>query len=371
MTKASSLYLKTFFRRLFPLDYLAALPELVLLHLDACLLSSSKGVLFLETNPYSTKMTIPGIPNSMLACQIVEYNNRHQIHQVPTPQTLEPHDILLKVAVSSLCHTDLEYLAGNLYNKLPVTASHEGTGVVVALGTSVTDFKLGDRVLAGQTYHCCGECDICRGPAQFRHYCTFRGSAMSVERDGAFQEYLVTDARQATIIPDEVSFLTAAPLACAGVTVWHAILQADLTAGRWIGVVGSGGGLGHLAIQFAKARGLKVVGVDASDGGIELSKEAGANIVLDARKGTEHVVKEAFAATGGKGVDASLTVSDAKQAPATACAITRMHGTMVQVALVRHFAMLDIPAVANYLCSGDSLKKSLFPSVNTSFATSV
>lgn len=157
---------------------------------------------------------------------------------------------------------------------------------------------------------------------------------MSVQRNGAFQEYLVVDSREASRIPDEMTFETAAPLACAGITVWRGVLQAELKPGQWLGIVGSGGGLGHLGIQFAKARGLEVIGVDASDEGLALSREAGADVVVDARLGKEQVAKQAFKATDGKGVHATLNVSDAKLAAATACAITRNHGTVIQIALV-------------------------------------
>jgi propanol-preferring alcohol dehydrogenase len=279
-------------------------------------------------------MTIENVPDSMFACQIVEFNKPHQIRTIPTPSNLSENDLLLKVAVAALCHSDLEYQAGALGSKLPVTASHEGTGVVVAKGSAVARFQIGDRVMAGQTFDRCEKCDDCKGLESYRHYCQNKGSAMSVERNGAFQEYLVVDAREATKIPEKMSFLTAAPLACAGVTVWRAVLLADLKPGQWIGIVGSGGGLGHLGIQFAKAKGFKVLGVDARDDGIALSQDSGADIVSDARKGKDYIIREAFKATGGKGVDATINVSDASTAAVTACAITKMHGTMVQVALV-------------------------------------
>lgn len=153
--------------------------------------------------------------------------------------------------------------------------------------------------------------------------------------DGAFAEYLVCDGKEACKLPDAVSFETAAPLACAGCTVYRGVVQAKLKKGQWLGIVGSGGGLGHLGIQFAKAMGLKVVGVDARDVGLELSKQNGADVVVDAREEKNKVVQEVQSATGGEGVDATVNLSDAKSAAATACAITKMHGTVVQIAQVR------------------------------------
>lgn len=153
-----------------------------------------------------------------------------------------------------------------------------------------------------------------------------------------FAEYAVVDSRSAAKLPDVVSFETAAPLACAGATVWGGILTSKLEAGQWLAIVGSGGGLGHICIKFAKAKGLKVIGIDARDEALKLSRDAGADIVLDVRKGNQDVVAAVQRATGGEGpnsgVDATINVSDAGSAAATACAVTKRHGLMVQIAQV-------------------------------------
>lgn len=154
-----------------------------------------------------------------------------------------------------------------------------------------------------------------------------------VHRDGFFAEYALCDARSTTILPDEISFLSAAPLACAGRTVWRGVEQAGLAPGQWLAIVGSGGGLGHLGVQFAKRKGLKVVGIDARDDGLAITEAMGADLVVDARKGKDEVVKEVQAATPeGGGVDATVTLADVPTAAALGCAVTKMHGTMVQVA---------------------------------------
>ncbi|KAK5098409.1 hypothetical protein LTS08_006542 [Lithohypha guttulata] len=286
----------------------------------------------------ATTTTTQSLPSNMLAAQIVGFHKPHSINKIPVPDinNLNPHDLYLKVAVSGLCHSDLEYLKGTFpHISLPITGSHEGTGVILAKGSAVDYFNVGDRILAGQTFGRCGECDICKGPENYRHYCPHRETMMSVHRNGAFQEYLIVDGREAALIPDSMSFATAAPLACAGMTSWRGVKQCELKPGQWIAIVGSGGGLGHLAIQMAKkAFGLKVVGVDARDEGLALTEEAGADLVLDARIGKEKLVEQVHKHTDGKGVHAALNVSDAKSAAPTAAAITRDHGTVVQVALI-------------------------------------
>ena len=285
----------------------------------------------------ATQTKTQTVPKEMHACQIIEFNKPHQIRSIPTPSTedLKPNDILLKVAVSALCHSDLEYLKGVFPIKLPVTASHEGTGTVVGIGSNVSRFNVGDRVLAGQTFGRCGDCEICMGPENYRHYCEGREPMMSVEgRNGAFQEYLIVDSREATRIPDQMSFATAAPLACAGMTSWRALNQTHLKPGEWLGIIGSGGGLGHLAIQFAKkVKGLKVVGVDARDEGLALTREAGADLVIDARKGKEAAAEEVVKATG-KGVHAIIELSGHPTAGPMGIALLKNHGRFVQVAIV-------------------------------------
>jgi D-arabinose 1-dehydrogenase-like Zn-dependent alcohol dehydrogenase len=132
-----------------------------------------------------------------------------------------------------------------------------------------------------------------------------------------------------------VSFLSAAPLACAGRTVWRGVRVAGVEPGGWLAIVGSGGGLGHLGVQFAKAKGLRVIGIDARDEALTLSREYGADAVFDAREGQAEVVRkvqEVVGAGPNGGADATITLSDADGAAALACAVTKMHGTMVQIA---------------------------------------
>lgn len=279
-------------------------------------------------------MASPTIPKTMKACQVVEFHKPPELRTipVPNPSSLGPYDLILKTAVASLCHTDLMVLEGVMGSRLPLTGSHEGTGILVAKGSSVPDseFKLGDRVLAGIPRNRCQECDDCR--SEDPQYCHERGGAFGITVDGGFAEYLVADSRDASIIPDGLDFVSAAPLACAGITVWRGVIQAQLKEGQWLGIIGSGGGLGHLAIQFAKKKGLKVVGVDARDEGLDLSRKAAADMVLDARNDQKEVVKAVLDATEGKGVAASIVLSEAMSATGLACAITMKHGRIVQIA---------------------------------------
>lgn len=220
---------------------------------------------------------------------------------------------------------------GEFNTALPCTASHEGAGIVVATGSSVPEssFKKGDKIMAGIPFHGCGGCKDCLSPDT--QFCT-KINHCGVTRDGFFAEYAIADSRNSTRMPEGIRFEAAAPLACAGRTIFKGIKMADCKAGEWLAIVGSGGGLGHLGIQFAKAYGAHVIGIDAKDDGLTLSKDAGADVVLDARQGVEKVVEEVHKVTGGEGVKAAVNVTDAG-AP-LACAVTRMHGLMIQIAQV-------------------------------------
>ena len=232
-------------------------------------------------------MSSKSIPKEMKSIQVVEYNKPYKINTVPVPTSLSPHDLLIKIAVASNCHTETLVSAGVFGTKLPCTASHEGSGTVADLGSAAKDagFKVGDRIMCGIPYQPCGECGDCKGGRGTEQYCTNVKGMNGVTIDGYFAEYAKVDCRTSTKLPDAVTFLSAAPLACAGRTIWRGVLQTGLESGQWVVIVGSGGGLGHLGIQFAKALGLKVIGVDARDEGLELSKHYGADVVSDARKG--------------------------------------------------------------------------------------
>ena len=110
--------------------------------------------------------------------------------------------------------------------------------------------------------------------------------------DGSFAEYEIVDGRECSLLPDNVSFQSAAPLACAGITVWGGLVRADLKAGESVAIVSDGGGLRHLRVQFAKALDLHVIAIDARDEGLALAKECGADTVIDVRKGRKRYWKK-------------------------------------------------------------------------------
>lgn len=180
---------------------------------------------------------------------------------------------------------------------------------------------------------------------------------------GAFQEYTIVDYRYSAKLPEKMSFIDAAPLTCAGLTSFRAFKTASLKPGDWLAVVGSGGGLGHLIVQFAVASGVKVIGIDARDEGLDLTRKAGAHTTLDARMGQAKLVEEVNKYVKG-GVTRSIMVSDHPTAAPNACAITRRHGTVVVVALPENFVvptteivMRDIRIRGSHIGSAEEMQE--------------
>lgn len=232
-----------------------------------------------------TASTTPNLPTTMKALRIEQFNASPPYvlrHDVPVPQP-GPNDVLLQIATAGYCHTEMMVARGEFASKarkpLPLTPSHEPTGVVVALGAnaavqpaggkSSAPLNLGDRVGSITFRDPCGSCSECRRGTP--KYCTSQ-DMVGVTSDGAFAEYMLADYRSCVVLPDSLDFDSAAPLFCAGATIYTAIKQCDLSAGQTVAIVGAGA-LGHLGVQFAKCLGLKVFLFDARDAPLEMCRK--------------------------------------------------------------------------------------------------
>jgi D-arabinose 1-dehydrogenase-like Zn-dependent alcohol dehydrogenase len=194
-----------------------------------------------------------------------------------------PHQVLVRVHACAICGTDLWMAHGVLsYRPFPLQLGHEGVGEVVAVGPGVTERKVGDRVGIPMVQKRCGVCDFCREehPNSFVTAANCANPTLTgVTVDGAFAEYIVADVDGTVRIPDAVSYELAAPTLCAGFTVWAALRRADAKPAARVAVVGIGG-LGHLAIQYAKAAGYHVIAVTRTADKQELARQLGAHEVV-------------------------------------------------------------------------------------------
>src|SRR5262249_30180579 len=156
---------------------------------------------------------------------------------------------------------------------------HEGAGVVSALGRGVTGLKEGDRVGIAWLHDACGGCEYC--VTGWETLCPEqRNSGYSV--NGSFAEYAIGAAPYVARLPQKPDFAEIAPILCAGVTTYKGLKETDARPGEWV-VVSGVGGLGHIAIQYAKAMGLHVAAVDVSEPKLALARRLGAELAVDAR----------------------------------------------------------------------------------------
>ncbi|MEV4689080.1 zinc-dependent alcohol dehydrogenase [Microbacterium sp. LWH3-1.2] len=191
-----------------------------------------------------------------------------------------PGQVLVRLEACGLCHTDIHAMRGDWPVKphLPLVPGHEGVGIIEAVGEGVTTRTIGQRVAMPWLGHACGECRYCvDGRENLCEQQYNNGYAV----DGGYSEYMLADARFAVLVPDGVTPLDAAPLTCAGVTTYAAIKNAHVTPGETVVVFGVGG-LGHLAVQYARLVGAKVIAVDVTAEKLALAAELGADHVVNA-----------------------------------------------------------------------------------------
>lgn len=211
------------------------------------------------------------IPKTMRAAVVKDFNKGYEVRDVPVPTDLGPNDVLLKIAAAGYCHTDLQVMEGVYESagaKPGLVGSHEPVGIVVKAGSdaSKSNIHVGDRVGSINTYGFCGDCQSCTLRGQ--QLCDNLVGMLGLTIDGGFAEYMKADARVVAKVPDGISSPQAAPLFCAGATVYGEITAADIKPGQWVAIVGIGG-LGHLGVQYAKALGCKVIAIDNRQEGID------------------------------------------------------------------------------------------------------
>ncbi|RAH38753.1 alcohol dehydrogenase AdhP [Halomonas sp. SL1] len=197
--------------------------------------------------------------------------------EVPRPGRGE---ILVKVAASGVCHTDLHAAHGDwpVKPEPPFIPGHEGVGHVAAVGEGVTHLREGDRVGVPWLYSACGHCEHCLGG--WETLCeSQQNTGYSV--NGGFADYTLADAGYVGRLPDNVDFLEIAPVLCAGVTVYKGLKMTDTRPGQWV-VISGIGGLGHMAVQYARAMGLNVAAVDIDDDKLALARRLGASVTVNA-----------------------------------------------------------------------------------------
>lgn len=267
------------------------------------------------------------MPPTMQAAFVEQFGQPLVIREIEIPAP-GPGQILVKTEACGVCHTDVHAAQGDwpLKPGLPFTPGHEGIGIVTALGEGVTAVKMGDRVGVPWLYSACGHCEYCLaarepvcGQAQFGGY----------TKNGGFAEYILADPNYVAHIPAGLAARDAAPLICAGVTSYKGLKETQAKPGEWV-VISGVGGLGHLAVQYAKAMGLHVCAVDIDEGKLAHAKKLGADVLVNAAQGDP--VAEVIKATSG-GAHGVLITAPSLPAFRQGVGMTRKWGTCVLVGI--------------------------------------
>lgn len=263
---------------------------------------------------------------TMRAAVVTEFGKPLTVTEIDLP-TPGPGEALVKLETSGVCHTDLHAAHGDwpVKPRPPFVPGHEGYGTVVAIGEEVTDLKVGDKVGNAWLWSACGSCEYCRTGREALCENQLNGG-YSV--NGSFGDFMLVDAKYAPRIPEGVEPLEVAPILCAGVTVYKGLKVTDTRPGEWVAISGLGG-LGHIAVQYAHAMGLRVVGVDVDESKLELGRRLGAEVTVNGR--SPDAVSQVQEATGG--VHGVLVTAASPEPFSQAIGFARRGGTIVLIGL--------------------------------------
>ncbi|HEX5868644.1 MAG TPA: zinc-dependent alcohol dehydrogenase, partial [Beijerinckiaceae bacterium] len=265
--------------------------------------------------------------STMRAAVVRAFDRPLAIEEVPVPQP-GPGEILVRIEASGVCHTDLHAARGDWPVKpnLPFIPGHEGVGLVAAVGAGVTDVREGDAVGVPWLHSACGRCTYC--VTGWETLCeSQRNTGYSV--NGGFAEYVVAPSAYVGHLPPGADFAAMAPILCAGVTTYKGLKETDARPGEWVAISGVGG-LGHVAVQYAKAMGFHVAAIDVDPAKLALARRLGADLTVDGREpdAAETLVRE----TGG-GAHGVLVTAVSTGAFGQAIAMVRRRGTVALVGL--------------------------------------
>ncbi|MGW0988153.1 zinc-dependent alcohol dehydrogenase [Streptomyces sp. NPDC002486] len=261
----------------------------------------------------------------MKAAVVRSFGEPLVIEERPDPEP-GPGQVRIRLEASGLCHTDIHAAHGDWPVKPapPFVPGHEGVGIVEALGDGVTRPAVGQRVAVPWLGWACGRCEHCL--SGWETLCEQqRNTGYSV--DGGYAEKMLAPADFAAVVPERIDPRDAAPLTCAGVTTYKALKVAGVRPAQLVAISGVGG-LGHLAVQYAKIAGATVAAIDVTDDKLELARELGADILIDARKEDPAEVLKRHG-----GAHAAIALAVDEQAFASVYGGLRRGGKLVMVAL--------------------------------------
>ncbi|KAK1596113.1 zinc-binding dehydrogenase [Colletotrichum navitas] len=276
-------------------------------------------------------MSAPEIPTEQWA-QVIEKTGGPVIYKKIPVQKPASDEVLINIKYSGVCHTDLHAMMGDwpLETKLPLVGGHEGAGIVVARGELVKDVEIGDYAGVKWLNGSCLACTFCQDADEpLCPHALLSGYTV----DGSFQQYAIAKAAHVARIPKDVSLEAVAPILCAGITVYKGLKESGVRAGQWVAIVGAGGGLGSLALQYAKAMGLHTVAIDGGAEKGEMCKKLGATAFVDFNTSSNLVEDVKKATPEGLGPHAVILLAVSEKPFQQATEYVRSRGTVVCIGL--------------------------------------
>jgi len=295
----------------------------------------------------------------MQAAVLSDFGKPLVLENVPVPDPLAG-EVLIEVLACGVCHSDLHIADGDLpgfraLTKQRVIPGHEVVGRVVRCGPSVTNLQVGDRIGVPWLYRACGTCEQCQEGNE--NLCRQDAAVTGMTVDGGYAQFMCASSAYAVRIPEQLRDEEAAPLLCAGVTSYRALKKAGVAAGQRVAIFGIGG-LGHLALQLARAMGAEVYALDVSEEKLTLARELGAEHVLQV---TDPDALKSLRRRGG--VHAAVVTSAAQAAYNAALKSLRPNGTLCVVGLpaepLQFQALALVGAEANIIGSAVGTREDL------------
>lgn len=257
------------------------------------------------------------------AAVVEEFGPRLNLEDIDLPEPGR-NQALVKNIASGICHTDVHAAGGDwpVKPEPPFVPGHEGVGEVIKLGPGEHDVEVGDIVGNVWLWSACGTCEYCRtGRETLCNEAEYGGYTV----DGSFGQYMLVDTRYCARIPEGADPIEVAPILCAGVTVYKGLKEAETKPGQFM-VISGIGGLGHVAVQYAVAMGMRVIAVDIADDKLQLAKQHGAEFAVNAKDQDPAQAVEEYTKGGAHGV---LVTAVHPQAFGQAIGMARKGGTIV------------------------------------------
>jgi len=273
----------------------------------------------------------PQIPKEQWAQVVEKKGGPVNYKKIPVPKP-GPDEVLINIKFSGVCHTDLHAMMGDwpLETKMPLVGGHEGAGIVVSRGELVEDVKIGEKVGVKWINGTCLACPYCQRADE--PLCA-KASLSGYTVDGSFQQYAVAKAAHVARIPEECDLESISPVLCAGITVYKGLKESGARPGDTVAIVGAGGGLGTMAVQYASAMGLHVIAIDGGSEKGDVVKKLGAQSYIDFTTTKNLVADVKAASSDGLGPSAALLLAVQEKPFQQATQYVRSRGVVVCIGL--------------------------------------